>query len=194
MRLLEIPRRSSRHAVCCGNARMLWFDPMSAAAKHVDRTFYPVEEHLGESVLHMRIRMLLWQLLSRWLEGKRAFAGSDQFIYWRRGDPKSCVSPDAYVMPGIDPRAFPENWKIWETGIVPSFAIEIVSRSWKKDYRRAPERYAALGVSELVIFDPDYAERAGRWRWRVWRREEGRLELVEQTNLDRVRSKTLRCW
>ena len=94
-----------------------------------DPTFYPVDDDMGESLLHRHIADLLRILLQRHLTlgGQRALVGANQFIYFVQGDPKACVSPDVYVLPGVPLDTPIDCWKVWETGVVPSLAIEVVS-------------------------------------------------------------------
>jgi hypothetical protein len=164
----------------------------------LDRTIYPEEERVGESMLQRWIAELLRPLLEWWLNTRRkrkAFVGADQFIYWRQYDPHARVAPDVYVLPGVDPSTPVRTWKLWEDRVVPSFALEIVSEEWEKDYVEAPERYEKLGVPELVIFDAHYQAHADGIRWQVYRRLGRRgLVRVESTNGDRVRLKSLGCW
>jgi Uma2 family endonuclease len=173
---------------------------MATAATHPepDPTHYPIEDDVGEGLLQRLISELFRPLLARFLaeRGERALVGADQLIYWVQHEPTTCVSPDVYVLPGVDPSLVPACWKTWETGVVPSFALEIVSRHGRgKDYERAPLRYAELGVGELVIFDPDFAGSAERIRWQVYRPMPGRgFVRVLRTNADRIRSSALRCW
>jgi Uma2 family endonuclease len=164
----------------------------------VDPTIYPEEERVGENMCQRRITELLRPLLERWLNSRRktvAFVGADQFIYWRQYSPRDCVSPDIYVLPGVDPKTEVGAWKVWIDEVVPSLAIEVVSDEWKKDYYQAPNKYDELGVGELVIFDPGFDTHPEGLRWQVYRRVGKRgLVRVEATNRDRVRSKALGCW
>ncbi len=163
----------------------------------VDPTIYPEEERVGESLLQRWIMELLRPLLQSWLNrrGKRALVGADQFIYWRQHDPLRRIAPDIYVLPGVDPRTHVRSWKLWIDQVVPSFALEIASQDWEKDYVEVLTRYDELGVPEVVIFDPFHAEHAGGVLWQVFRRIEKRgLVRVEATQQDRVRSKALGCW
>lgn len=162
-----------------------------------DPTIYPEEERVGEDILQRWIVELLRPLLQWWLTRRkvRALVGADQFIYWRRHDPHARVAPDVYVLPGVDPRTRVRSWKIWQDRVVPSFALEIVSQDWEKDYAEVPSRYEALGVPELLIFDPGCDEHPDGLCWQVWRRVGRRgLVRVEATDADRVRSKLLGCW
>jgi len=108
------------------------------------------------------------------------------------------VAPDLYVLPGVDPGERVRSWKIWLDRVVPSFALEVVSTDWQKDYAEVLERYEQLGVPEVLVVDPDWKERADGRCWQVFRRvgkgDKRRLVCVEATRDDRVRSKALGCW
>jgi hypothetical protein len=163
----------------------------------IDPTVYPVEEEVGEDMLQRWIAELLRPLVERWLRnrGLPTFVGADQFIYYRQHTPTLRVSPDIYVLPGIAPDTRVTSWKTWEKGIVPSFAVEIVSKDWEKDYLDGPERYADMGVPELLIFDPAPERHADGVMWQVFRRVAGRrLTRVDVSQGDRVRSKALGCF
>jgi Uma2 family endonuclease len=169
----------------------------NASSKRIrfDPTIYPVTEKMGEDLLQCWIAELLRPLLEHWLLGRgvRALVGADQFIYYQRFNSAARVAPDVYVLPGVAPDTRVGSWKIWETGIVPSFALEIVSRDWAKDYFESPERYAQIGVPEVVVYDPDPVGR-DRVRWQVYRPVRGKLRLAEATQADRVRSRALGCY
>jgi Uma2 family endonuclease len=161
-----------------------------------DPTVYPVEEQVPESNLAMDVRFLLLALVRRWVaeRGEPALVGSDQFIYYRQYDPRARVAPDVYVLPGVAPETFIGAWKTWETGIVPSIAIEVVGLDVRKDYDESPLRYEEMGVPELVIFDPLHDEGRDRILFQLYRRKRGKLVQIEVTRRDRVRSKVLGCW
>jgi Uma2 family endonuclease len=170
----------------------------SARREPGDPTIYPEEERVGESMLQRWIVELLRPLLEWWLNvhcRRKAFVGADQFIYWRQHDAHARVAPDVYVLPGVAPHTAVRTWKIWSDRVVPSFALEVASDDWEKDYYEAPQRYDELGVGELVIFDPFFEQRPEGMRWHIYRRVGKRdLVRVEATNGDRVRSRSLRCW
>jgi hypothetical protein len=155
-----------------------------------------VEEEMGEHELQTYILEVLRPLLARYLSdrGIRAHVGSDQFIYWEQHAPTQCVAPDLYVLPGVAQDLAIDVWKVWETRVVPSFALEVVTADFRKDYETAPKRYDALGVEELLVFDP-WPDAPGRISFQLFRRSEPQgLRLVEQTMGDRVSSQTLDCW
>src|SRR5512142_2221375 len=126
-----------------------------------DPTVYPVEERVGEDILQRMIVELLRPLLARFLaeRGEVALVGADQFIYYEQHNSTARVAPDVYVLPGVPPDTAVSVWKTWETGTVPSFALEVASTDWQKDYIEVPERCRQLGVKELVVFDPGWAAR-----------------------------------
>jgi Uma2 family endonuclease len=136
-------------------------------------------------------------LLDRWLvsRGEPAFVGMNTFFYWKQFAPEECLAPDVYVLPGVSLTARPPCWKVFETGKVPSFALEVVSIDVDKEYVESPERHDRLGVKELVLFDPQHEASRDRVRWQVFRRVKTRgLVRVETTNADRVASHTLDCF
>jgi len=161
-----------------------------------DPTHYPVEESVPERLLNRDIAVMLRQLIERWLgeRGETARVGGDQFIYWVQHEPTRTLAPDVYVLPGVDPLTDITAWKVWETGVVPSIAIEVVGLDARKDYEIGPGRYDELGVEELIVHDPSYDESRDRMRFQVWRRRRGELVRVEHTDSDRVRSSVLGCF
>ncbi|HEY4160355.1 MAG TPA: Uma2 family endonuclease [Polyangiaceae bacterium] len=169
----------------------------SALRKRIpyDPTIYPVEEKVGEDLLQRWIVELLRPLLARWFDaqGIVALVGADQFIYYQQHNPIERVAPDVYVLPGVAPNTRVRSWKTWETSIVPSFALEIVSLNWGKDYLTSPARYGAMGVPEVIVFDPAPTG-PERTRWQVFRRVRGELRKVESSDADRVRSRALGCY
>lgn len=171
---------------------------MVAANKWDDAVEYPVTDDMGEHLLQRLIANLLRTLVEHWLRAKRRVAtvGANQFVYWRQGDPRKCRAPDVYVIEGVV--LSPEQvgvWKTWE-GHAPSFAFEVASDDRVKDYESAPADYDAMGVRELVVFDPWATPRSRkRVRWQVFRRADGgALRRVETSSGDRVWSDVLGCF
>src|SRR5262245_22293901 len=118
----------------------------------VDPTVYPSEDHMAEGSLQRFVSELLRSLIERYLkrQGSPMFVGANQFIYWKQFDPSQKLAPDIFILPGVKPGIKIDSWKTWETGIVPSFALEVTSQDYLKDYSDGPERYDALGVRELI--------------------------------------------
>jgi Uma2 family endonuclease len=84
------------------------------------------------------------------------FVGYEQKMLLDAKDQRIGVVPDLYVLPcqPKDPNFF--QWPAYLPDVpVPVFALEVVSGSnWDKDYQGSPQRYAKLGVEELLLFDP----------------------------------------
>ncbi len=120
------------------------------------------EEDMGESPEQHDSIMLLQPSLER-LATERGWTdvliGGDAFFGWMPSEPNVRLSPDVYMMPAPPEGPWPGMWRTWEEGIEPpTVAIEVVSRTWAKDYRVNPEKYSALGVDELIVFDPNAPE------------------------------------
>ena len=157
----------------------------------------PVRGRHGENSLQRFISEHLRPLVEDYLRELRGptFVGADQYVGWDPDDPEKVLAPDVYVLPGVAPGEDFEFWKVWQTGIVPSFALEIVSKRKKKDYTDVPPLYGELGVDELIIFDPRFKRRRAGLRFQVYRSVARRgFVRVEATNDDRVRSRVLGCW
>jgi hypothetical protein len=165
-----------------------------------DPTVYPASDDVGRECVENEICLQLQPVLRRQFadRGIVAFVGSDAFIYWVKGDPTACVSPDVYVLPGIAQSIFPSEypgsndeqcWKTWIHHVVPNFALEVKAHpNPRKDELKAPARHDALGTKELVVFDPFVRRRRShRKRFVVHRRDaSGKLVIALATNEDRV--------
>jgi Uma2 family endonuclease len=138
-----------------------------------ERLEFPSEAEVPETTLHLVLRTFLFQLL-RFTWGEQARIGSDQFVYWRASDPKTCLAPDAFVKLGGAFEHF-DSWKTWERG-TPEVCVEIVSDSDRGgDWEGKVLRYRDLGVRELVRFEPQAPQ--GQ-QLRIWNRVSD--DLVER--------------
>jgi Uma2 family endonuclease len=145
---------------------------------------FPESAEMPESELHLELRTLLYQLLKDYL-GLGATVGSDQFVYYDASDPKRVLAPDVYAQLK-PPTEKITSWKVWERG-APDVAVEILSASdsQAQPWRVKLQRYAALGVKELVAFSADSEPTL-----RVWDRVNG--NLVERV-VDAQRAVSLVC-
>lgn len=137
-------------------------------------------ETLPSSYLHDEIVTLLRAILSHWAERFRpdALIARDLAFRWDRDRPKHGVDPDVAVFAPRPPEHAADLRSIctWKDGhIPPLFAIEVVSDTEpRKDYAIAPDKYAASGARELVVFDPKMTgpkTHGGPFRLQVWRRD-----------------------
>lgn len=150
---------------------------------------FPAEEEVPETKPNLDRRIALYESLRSEIAGS-ATIGSDQFVYW---DPTSVVkrcAPDVFVKLGVPDSRF-DVWKVWQRG-APELAVEIVSKSDRPEDEWSEKfvRYHALGVLELVRFDPEDPDQPIS----VWDRIDG--ELVERAADDprRLLCNTLGLW
>ena len=77
-------------------------------------------------------------------------------FYYVEGDPRRVVSPDCYVVFGVDVETILLNntYLLWEMGKPPDFVLEIGSPSTaRRDLGTKRDLYARLGVDEYWRFD-----------------------------------------
>lgn len=145
-------------------------DDEDVDAADEDGVVYPVEETVGETGLQQFVILGLMLPLRDYFaaQARDVLVSTDQFIYYRRGDPTGVVCPDIYLIDGetIAPQDV-ECWKLWEhDDKPPQLAIEVFSnRTYGKDYNpKTLTRYQDLGVRELIRYDPYLRKRRGRRR------------------------------
>ena len=83
------------------------------------------------------------------------YVSGNLFIYYEEGKPSQNISPDVFVIVGVNNRER-RSYKAWqEGGKLPSFILELTSKSTKKqDEEIKPELYRQLGVQEYFQYDP----------------------------------------
>src|SRR5262249_51185898 len=128
-------------------------------------------------------------------QGRKGYIGWDVFVEWDPNDPRARVSPDMFLLDGQPSDIVPSIWQTWKEGCdPPSFAMEIVSKkSRAKDYDQNPMKYAALGVEELAIFDPE-PRGEDAFRLQLFRRTPRGQFLRVYAGSGPVESKVLRAW
>lgn len=89
------------------------------------------------------------------------YVSGNLFIYYEQGMRDAVVSPDTFVVFGVENRQR-RSYKVWEeNGQTPDFVLEITSVTTRHtDRTEKPLLYARLGVSEYFQYDPtgDYLE------------------------------------
>jgi Uma2 family endonuclease len=131
--------------------------------QHDDDDFYPSSDGkpMAESDLHRKEMMYLIEALDGWYEGAPdVYVAGDLLLYYVRGDRRSVVAPDVFVVKGI-PKGDRKSYKLWEEGQGPSFVIEVTSDSTRnEDLGRKRSLYEQWGVEEYFLHDPrkDYLE------------------------------------
>jgi Uma2 family endonuclease len=110
---------------------------------------------MGETDFHRQEMMDLISALEGYFEDAGdVYVSGNLFLYYRKGDPRSVICPDVFVVKGVDPG--PRRiYKLWEEGRAPSFVIEVSSDSTcNEDLGRKKQTYADLGVEEYFLHDP----------------------------------------
>ena len=122
--------------------------------------FYPSEdgEPLAETSVHADAIMATVAVLRNYLAEKFAARSpvvlADQFLYYAQGFPRLRVAPDVMVIFDIAQKPY-DNYKIWETGKIPSVIFEVTSESTQAhDQTKKQELYESIGVLEYWLFDP----------------------------------------
>ena len=85
----------------------------------------------------------------------RVYVSGNLFIYYEEGTPSQNMSPDVFVVFGVSKRER-RSYKTWqEDDKVPSFVLELTSKSTKKqDEETKPLLYRQLGIQEYFQYDP----------------------------------------
>lgn len=83
------------------------------------------------------------------------YVSGNLFIYYEEGNPSSVISPDVFVIFGVEKRDR-RSYKTWEEGDKnPDFVLEITSKSTRSQDQGAKKgTYAFLGVREYFQYDP----------------------------------------
>ncbi|BAU41121.1 Uma2 family endonuclease [Leptolyngbya sp. O-77] len=85
----------------------------------------------------------------------QVYVSGNLFIYYEEGKPQKSISPDVFVIFGVNKRER-RSYKTWqEGGKLPSFVLEITSLSTQKqDEEIKPKLYASLEIPEYFQYDP----------------------------------------
>ncbi len=113
---------------------------------------------MAEDVLHRKLMAYCCDALETHFAARPdvLVAGND-FVYYEEGNPKARVSPDCYVVLGIEPKGIRHFYKLWEeNGIAPAVVIELTSKKTKKEdvTIKRPLYEQVLRVAEYFQFDP----------------------------------------
>jgi hypothetical protein len=155
-----------------------------------------------ESTAHDAALNRIQSMLVAWAArvGNGARIARNLAIRWLPEHPKAGLDPDVCVLlPG--PADFDDltSVRIWEADRTPPpLAIEVVSASHPyKDYRTVHEGYAAMGVRELLVFDPLLVgpkALGGPVALQMWRRDQSLAFERAHFGNDPVYSDVLDAW
>ena len=124
-----------------------------------DAIVYPTSDGqpMAATGLHRRCMVDVADTLELWFRkhGRDdVYVGSNNFLYYERGNPRAVVAPDVYVVVGA-PAGLRDTYMLWNEPKGPDFVLEVTSASTRRnDERRKRDVYAALGVREYFLYDP----------------------------------------
>jgi Uma2 family endonuclease len=130
---------------------------MSIVQAEVEQIEYPESDGkpMAETDVHRDWMWRILDILRQRYRGQQVYVASNLFVYYEEGDPSKSVAPDDFVVKDCDPSRR-RTFQIWdEGGKVPDVAIEVTSRSTRRDDRSfKPQIYRQIGVKEYFLYDP----------------------------------------
>ncbi len=131
----------------------------------------PVDNELQELIpgLLKAILLILWAKRMDW------FFGIDMGVYYHPDKPP--IVPDGFLSLGVE-RFYDEqlrpSYVLWDEEVVPSFVLEVVSQTYRKEYTDKLAEYEAIGVLYYVIYA---SNRRRKPRLEVHKLVNGKYEL-----------------
>lgn len=130
--------------------------PRIKAPRKVD---YPTGDGkpMAETELHLWVAINLIQILAnRYATDPMVYVGANLLMFYEEGNKRKHLSPDIFVVRGVDKLPPRENYLIWEEGKGPDVVIEVTSKSTKdEDEVGKRQLYQnVLKVPEYFQFDP----------------------------------------
>lgn len=109
---------------------------------------------MAESDLYRGVMFAIIRILQRFFLQQQVYVSGNLLIYYEQGNPYKSISPDCFIVRGIDPH-LRDVYKIWEEGKGPEVVFEVSSRTTRRvDFGKKMRLYAELGVQEYFIYDP----------------------------------------
>jgi Uma2 family endonuclease len=117
---------------------------------------HPTQEDLmGETSFHNRLIGYLVRVLDYLFRDRLVAVHSNLNFYQTPNRYEYPLAPDIAVIKGVANCSL-RSWKIGRTGPAPQVVIEIASEeTWRKDMYEKPAKYAAMGVQEYFLYDPN---------------------------------------
>ena len=127
--------------------------------------YYPTGDGkpMAEDTLHREQMAYCCDALKyRFASRPDVYVAGNDFVYYQEGSPRIRVSPDCYVVIGVEKKRR-KSYKIWdENGIAPAVVFEITSKATQKEdvEDKRPLYEQTLRVAEYFQFDPtgDYLQ------------------------------------
>lgn len=111
-------------------------EPQPNSTTRPRRVVYPTSDGkpMGETERHVNVILDCIQGLRFHLRDRPdAYVVGNNFVFWEEGNPRARVSPDCYVVFGVDKRVR-DSFMAWqENGELPDVVFEITSRSTRNE-------------------------------------------------------------
>ena len=126
--------------------------------------------------------ILLFLLNSIWAARMDWFFAVDMGVYHTTGaNPRVPVVPDAFLSLGVDRKKGGKSRRSYitweEQGVVPMFALEMVSHQPGGEYDEKLAIYANLGVLYYAIYNPEFWQRDRHHPFEIYRLVDGIYQL-----------------
>ena len=132
-----------------------------AKSRAADEVEYPSSDGkpMAETEIHLRNMMeVIGALTLHFLAVTDVYVCGNMLMYYVPGNKRKHVSPDVFVVRGID-KHIRDNYLVWEEGKAPDLVIELTSASTRhEDLETKFKLYRdVLKVHEYFLFDPQSA-------------------------------------
>jgi Uma2 family endonuclease len=111
---------------------------------------------MAETDVHRNLMVDLIHMLEHHFRDAPFYVSGNLMLYYEEGDTKKSVSPDVFVVHGVEKKRR-RTYLTWAEGKTPDFVLEVASQStYKEDLGRKKALYeAVLEVKEYYIYDPE---------------------------------------
>ena len=172
---------------------------ISAERFHYYDRHQTAEDRMGESAAQDQLIAYIAQVLSWLFRETPVYIARNLNIYAQRIERQYPLAPDLALFgigltPAVQQRL--RSWRLYEPDRPPpQFVLEVASdKTWRVDLQEKPQHYAAIGVLEYALYDPNEPCYLPESRLRLWRRS-GRLLLPVAPEPDgRIWSQSLASW
>lgn len=136
---------------------MVQFDPQSRLPSSQELPCSddtPVDNELQDTVpgLLKLVLAALWHDRNDW------FFGVDMGVYADTKQPYRAIVPDGFLSLNVPRFRSPGgrlSYVLWEENIMPILVLEVVSQTYRGEYKEKLLEYANLGVLYYVVYNPD---------------------------------------
>jgi len=120
--------------------------------------YYPTSDGkpMAETDKYRDLAVYVIEALKVRYHGQSVYISGNNFLYWEEGNPRAVISPDAYVVFGVEMRQR-DTFMTWkEGGALPNVVFEFTSRKTRKEdtEKKLPLYERTLRVPEYFRFDP----------------------------------------